>query len=84
MYRFSDYSKPYAAQCCTSVHIKVVSNEKCLACQFDCDFECESGRLPVLIYCMANSNKCFMFFKEDENDIDYCVYYIASRVPLEF
>ncbi len=86
IYRQPDDDEPYKLSCnlhrrCTFVRITVVSYEKCLMC-FECESNCESGRLPVDIYYVSHLNKCFMLFEAHEND-DFCfVYNIFSRIPL--
>ncbi len=84
---FRHLKKPCKFRCklrrrCTFVQIKIVSCEKCTMCGFECESNCESGRLPVDIYYIRNSNKCFMLFEAHEND-DFCfVYNMFSRIPL--
>lgn len=74
IYRTPDDDTPYKIDCirgssCTAVEITVESYTKCLIC-IDCECECESGRLPVLIFC-PNSNTVLMFFESIESDDDF-------------
>lgn len=84
MYVFTPYEKPVQTACfCTFAKIHIISYQNCLSCKEDCTDICEPGDLPVKIYYMPKSNKCYMFFQAKYDD-DLCLYYTYyfTRVPL--